>query len=78
VSSTRRGRLAERGDSQDGAGAVGEDEDDVTAVVALLLLVVMFVIGSRVHGVRSSPWKLLAFVVACLVVLALLFLILAK
>ena len=50
----------------------------MTAVVALLLLVVMFVIGSRVHGVRSSPWKLLAFVVACLVVLALLFLILAK
>jgi len=53
-------------------------EEDVTAVVALLLLIVMFVIGSRVHGVRSSPWKLLAFVVACLVVLALLFLILAK
>jgi phosphoglycerol transferase MdoB-like AlkP superfamily enzyme len=53
-------------------------EEDVTAVVALLLLVVMFVIGSRGHGVRSSPLKLLAFVVACLVVLAPLFLILAK
>jgi hypothetical protein len=41
-------------------GAVGEEED-VTAVVAFLLLVVMLVIGSRFHGVRSSPWKLLAF-----------------
>jgi Ca2+/Na+ antiporter len=53
-------------------------EEDVTAVVAFLLLVVMFVIGSSVHGARSSFWKLLAFVTACLVVLALLFLILAK
>jgi ABC-type multidrug transport system permease subunit len=53
-------------------------EEDVTAVVALLLLVVMFVIGARVRGVRFSFWKTLAFVAACVVVLALLLAILAK
>ena len=53
-------------------------EEDVTAVVAFLLLVVMFVIGSSVHGARSSFWKLLAFVTGCVVVLALLYAILAK
>jgi hypothetical protein len=50
----------------------------MTAVIAFLLLVIMFVIGSRVRGVRDSWWKLLAFVTACVVVLALLLAILSK
>ena len=50
----------------------------MTALIAFLLLVVMFVIGSLVHGARSSFWKLLAFVAACVVVLVLLYAILAK
>jgi len=50
----------------------------VTAAIAFLLLLIMFVIGSRVHGVRDSWWKLLAFVTACVVVLALILAILAK
>ena len=51
---------------------------DVTALLAFLLLIVMLVIGARVRGVRDSFWKFLAFVVACVVVLALLLAILAK
>jgi hypothetical protein len=50
----------------------------VTALIAFLLLLVMFVIGARVRGVRDSWWKLLAFVTACVVVLALLLAILSK
>jgi hypothetical protein len=50
----------------------------VTALPAFLLLIVVLVIGSRVHGVRHSFWKLLAFVTACVVMLALLLAILAK
>ena len=43
----------------------------MTALIAFLLLIGMFVLGSRVHGVRHSFWKFLAFVTACIVVLAL-------
>jgi hypothetical protein len=50
----------------------------VTALLAFLLLIVVLVFGSRVHGVRLSFWKLLAFVTACVVILALLLAILAK
>ena len=48
------------------------------ALLAFLLLIVMLVIGARVRGVRQSFWKFLLFVVACVVVLALLLAILAK
>ena len=48
------------------------------ALFAFLLLIVMLVIGARVHRVRHSFWKFLAFVTACVVVLALLLTILAK
>ena len=51
---------------------------DVTALLAFLLLIVMLLIGARVHGVRDSFWKFLAFITACVVVLALLLAILAK
>jgi len=51
---------------------------DVRALLAVLLLIVMLVIGARVRGVRHSLWKFLVFVVACVVVLALLLAILAK
>jgi isoprenylcysteine carboxyl methyltransferase (ICMT) family protein YpbQ len=84
VSTTRRDRSrkvqqrrAHRSGAQSGAGALGEEED-VTALIAFLLLLVMFVIGARVRGVRDSWWKLLAFVTACVVVLALLLAILSK
>jgi hypothetical protein len=50
----------------------------VRALTAFLLLLVMLVIGARVRGVRDSWWKLLAFVTACVVVLALLLAILAE
>jgi hypothetical protein len=50
----------------------------VTALIAFLLLLVMLVIGARARGVRDSWWKLLAFVTACVVILALLLAILAK
>jgi hypothetical protein len=50
----------------------------VTALIAFVLLIVMLVLGSRVHGVRQSLWKFLAFVAACIVVLALLLAILAR
>jgi len=50
----------------------------VTALLAFLLLIVMLLIGARVHGVRDSLWKFLAFITACVVVLALLLAILAK
>ena len=60
-----------------GAGAVGEEED-VTALIAFLPLLVMLAIGARVRGVRFSFWKLLAFFTGCVVVLALLLAILGK
>jgi hypothetical protein len=47
-------------------------KEDVTALIAFLLLLVMLLIGARVRGVRFSFWKLLAFIAACVVVLALL------
>lgn len=50
----------------------------MTALIALLLLIAVLALGSRVHGVRHSFWKFLAFVTACIVVLALLLAILAK
>jgi len=50
----------------------------VTALIAFLLLIVMLVIGARVHGVRHSFWKFLVFVTACVVVLGLLLAFLAK
>jgi hypothetical protein len=50
----------------------------VTALIAFLLLIVVLAVGSRVHGVRHSFWKFLAFVTACIVVLALLLAILAR
>ena len=50
----------------------------MTALIALLLLIVMLVLGARVHGVRESLWKSLAFVTACIVVLVLLLVILAR
>jgi len=50
----------------------------VRALFAFLLLIVMLVIGARVRGVRQSFWKFLVFVLACVVVLALLLAILAK
>jgi hypothetical protein len=53
-------------------------KNNVTALIACLLLIVMLVLGSRVHGVRESLWKFLAFVAACIVVLALLLAILAR
>ncbi len=48
------------------------------ALIAFLFLIVMFAIGARVRGVRDSWWKLLAFITACIVVLALLLAILAE
>ena len=48
------------------------------ALFAFLLLIVMLVLGARVHGVRHSFWKFLAFVTACLIVLGLLLAFLAK
>jgi hypothetical protein len=50
----------------------------VTGLIAFLLLLVMLVIGARVRGARDSWWKPLAFITACVVVLALLLAILAK
>jgi len=50
----------------------------VKALFAFLLLIVMLVLGARVHGVRHSFWKFLAFVTACLIVLGLLLAFLAK
>ena len=47
------------------------------ALIAFLLLIVMFVIGARVR-VRDSWWKLLAFIAACAVVLGLLLAIIAE
>ena len=51
---------------------------DMTALITFLLLIGMFVLGARVHGVRHSFWKFVAFVTACIVVLALLLVLLAK
>jgi Ca2+/Na+ antiporter len=45
-------------------------KEDVTALIAFFLLLVMLVIGARFRGVRFSFWKLLAFIAACVVVLA--------
>jgi hypothetical protein len=50
----------------------------VTALIAFVLLIAMMVLGARVRGVRQSLWKFLAFVAACIVVLALLLAILAR
>jgi hypothetical protein len=50
----------------------------VAALIAFVVLIVMLVLGSRIHGVRESLWKFLAFVTACIVVLALLLVILAR
>ena len=50
----------------------------VIALVAFLLLIVMLVLGARVHGVRDSLWKFLVFITACIVVLVLLLVILAR
>ncbi len=62
-----------------GSGPLAQgEEEDVTALIAFLLLLVMLAIGARVRGVRFSLWKLLAFVAACVIVLALLLAILAK
>ena len=49
----------------------------MTAAIAFVLLIVMFVVGARVR-VRDSLWKLLAFIAACAIVLGLLFAIIAK
>ena len=49
----------------------------VRAVIAFLLLIAMLAIGARVHGVRQSRWKFLAFATACIMVLALVLAILA-
>ena len=56
----------------------GGGSEDVRALLAFLLLIVMLVIGARVRGVRDSLWRFLAFIAACVVVLALLLAILAK
>ena len=57
----------------------GDSEPDhVQALVAFLLLIAMLVLGARVRGVRDSFWKLLAFIAACIIVLALLLTILSK
>jgi len=62
-----------------GSGPLAQgEEEDVTALIAFLLLLVMLAIGARVRGVRFSLWKILAFATACVVVLALLLAILAK
>jgi hypothetical protein len=58
--------LLAKGRGRDGKG------EDVNALLAFLLLLAMLVIGARVRGVRFSFWKLLAFIAACVVVLALL------
>ena len=50
----------------------------MTALIAFLLLIVMLVLGSRIHGVRESLWKSLAFVTACIFVLVLLLVILSR
>jgi hypothetical protein len=61
------------------AGAMGELEPEhVKALIAFLLLIAMLVLGARVRGVRDSFWKLLAFIAACVIVLALLLTILSK
>ena len=51
---------------------------NMRALLAFLFLIVMLVIGARVRGVRDSLWRFLAFIAACVVVLALLLAILAK
>ena len=56
----------------------GGGSEDVRPLLAFLLLIVMLAIGARIRGVRHSFWKVLAFVVACIVVPALLLAILAK
>jgi hypothetical protein len=50
----------------------------MTALIAFILLIGMFILGARVHGVRHSFWKFLAFVTACLVVLALVLAFLSR
>jgi hydrogenase/urease accessory protein HupE len=50
----------------------------VRPLIAFLFLIVMLAIGARVRGVRDSWWKMLAFITACVVVLALLLAILAE
>ena len=50
----------------------------MAALIAFVLLIVMLTLGSRVHGVRESLWKFLAFAAACIVVLGLLLVILAR
>ena len=55
----------------------GEPEH-VKALIAFLLLIAMLVLGARVRGVRDSFWKLMAFIAACIIVLALLLTILSK
>jgi len=60
------------------AQAAWSGSEDVRALFAFLLLIIMLVIGARVRGVRHSFWKFLVFVLACIVVLALPLAILAK
>ena len=55
----------------------GRGIEDMTALIAFLLLIGMFVLGARVHGVRHSFWKFLVFVTACIVVLVLVLAFLA-
>jgi hypothetical protein len=54
------------------------EPEHVKALIAFLLLIAMLVLGARVRGVRDSFWKLLAFIAACIIVLALLLTILSK
>jgi hypothetical protein len=54
------------------------EPEHVKALIAFLLLIAMLVLGARVRGVRDSFWKLLAFIAACVIVLALLLTILSK
>jgi hypothetical protein len=54
------------------------EPEHVKALVAFLVLIAMLVLGARVRGLRDSLWKLLAFIAACIIVLALLLTILSK
>ena len=58
-------------------GASGRAVDYRRAGHPRILLIGMFVLGSRIHGVRHSFWKFLAFVTACIVVLVLVLAFLA-
>jgi hypothetical protein len=90
ASSSAHGLACHQGDARRSVASVqsvvrkssrrdGELEPErVKTLIAFLLLIVMLVLGARVRRVRDSFWKLLAFIAACIIVLALLLTILSK